>query len=121
MPAVGFAVGVDRTIEAMNENQLFESEQTGSGVLVSVFSPELESKSIEVWNVLQENQIPAEMWLDPSAKIEKQLRYADSKNKKYVVIIGQDELNADKITLKDMASGKSTLVTLDEAIKILSQ
>jgi apurinic endonuclease APN1 len=35
--------------------------------------------------------------------------------------IGQDELNADKITLKDMASGKSTLVTLDEAIKILSQ
>lgn len=121
MPAVGFAVGVDRTIEAMNENQLFESEQTGSGVLVSVFSPELESKSIEVWNVLQENQISAEMWLDPSAKIEKQLKYADSKNKKYVVIIGQDELDADKITLKDMTFGNSTLVTLDEAIKILSQ
>lgn len=121
MPAVGFAVGVDRTIEAMNENQLFESEQTGSGVLVSVFSPELESKSIEVWNMLQENQISAEMWLDPSAKIEKQLKYADSKNKKYVVIIGQDEVDADKITLKDMTSGNSTLVTLDEAIKILSQ
>lgn len=121
MPAVGFAVGVDRTIEAMVEHGLFDNKNSGSDVLVSVFCPELEAKSIEVWNKLQSQGIKAEMWLDPNSKLDKQLKYADSKNKGYVVIIGQEEIAEDKVTLKRLADGSSNRVTIDEVVKILSQ
>lgn len=121
MPAVGFAVGVDRTIEAMVEAGLFDEKNSGKDVLVTVFNPDLEAKSIEVWNKLQSKGINAEIWLDPSSKLDKQLKYADSKNKGYVIIIGQDEISDGKVTLKRMADGESSRVTIDEVVKTLSQ
>lgn len=121
LPAVGFSVGVDRTIEAMIDNGLFEENKTGNGVLVSVTNPELEAKSIEIWNELQKAGINAEIWLDPNVKIDKQFKYADNKNKKYVVIVSENEINEGKLKLKKMSDGESLVLTLDEAIGVLSQ
>ena len=40
-----------------------------------------------------------------NAKIQKQFKYADSRNARFVIMIGEDERKSDSITLKNMDSG----------------
>lgn len=103
LPAVGFAFGFDRVMEAMNEQGLFDdTESSASSVMVSIFSEDLADASRDVAKLLREKNIDTELWLDPKSKMEKQLKYADAKDKKYVVIIGPNEAKENKATLKNL-------------------
>jgi histidyl-tRNA synthetase len=110
IPAVGFAFGFDRTIEAMEELNLFPPELTATQVMVTVFSPELQQKSLEVGALLRENNINTELYLDETVKMDKQLKYADKKKIPYVVIIGPDEAKQNKVVLKNMKTGEQKTI-----------
>lgn len=119
--AVGFAFGFDRIIDAMTELNLFPADLATTKVLVTVFSPELEQKSIDVAGHLRQEDINTELWLDPTAKLDKQLKYADQKGIPYVLIIGPEEAEKNKVTLKKLADKtQDKLITLDEAIQKLT-
>ena len=47
--------------------------------------------------------------------------YANNLNVKYVVIIGEDEIKNNEISLKNMITGEQTLVTLEDAINIIKK
>jgi len=120
-PAVGFAFGFDRVLEAMNEQNLFPPSLTnGTRVLVSIFNAELERDSIAVSSQLRANDINTELWLDRDVKMERQLKYADQKGIPYVIVLGPEEKEKNVVTLKDMKTRKQKLVTLEEAIATLS-
>ena len=119
-PAVGFSFGFDRLIEAMAQLNLLPENSSFAKVLVTVFSPELLEKSIEVYSRLRSNNIPTEIWLDPDSKLDKQLKYADQKKIPYAIIIGSDEAKQKKITLKDLSKKTQKILTLDETIEKLS-
>src|SRR3990170_4597134 len=87
MSATGFALGFDRTIEAMEQFKLFPPIQQRNSVLVSVFSPELSDESALVVANLRENNISAELYPDEGIKLDKQLKYADKKGIKWLVVI----------------------------------
>lgn len=121
IPAVGFAFGFDRLIEAMDQLDLFPKDLITTKVLVTVFSRELEQKSIEITLRLRSGGINTELWLDPEAKLDKQLKYADQKGIPFVLIIGPEEAETNKVTLKNLTSQtQDKLVTLDEAIQKLT-
>jgi histidyl-tRNA synthetase len=101
-PAVGYAFGFDRTIEAMEELNLFPAQLIATKVLITVFSPELKQKSLEIGALLRENNINTEIYLDETAKMDKQLKYADKKKIPYVVVIGPDEAKQNNVVLKNM-------------------
>lgn len=112
IPAVGFAFGFDRLIEAMDVLNLFPDELNTTKVLVTVFSEELSEKSIEVASTLRGNGINTEIYLDAEAKMDKQLKYADQKGIPYVVIIGPKEAQANSATIKNMKSGEQKTLAL---------
>lgn len=86
IPAVGFAFGFDRLIEAMDELNLFPTELDGkTKVLVAIPSKELEKIAVETANKLRNSGINTETWLDES-KMEKQFKYAEKKEIPYVVV-----------------------------------
>ena len=60
--------------------------------------------------------IPAEIYPTP-AKMKKQLGYADSKNIKYVAIVGSDEMEQEKVTLKNMETGEQEMLAVSEVIE----
>ncbi len=120
LPAVGFAIGFDRTLEAMEEAGLLNPNPTNTKVLVTIFSPELEEKSIEVTSRLRSKNINTEVWLDPDSKLEKQLKYADQKGIPYVVIIGPEEAQLGKLTLKDLKKKDQETLTLEDLLSQLS-
>lgn len=120
LPASGYSIGLDRTIEAMEEDGLVFPIKTSSKVLVTIFSPELVNKSLQVCRQLRLKNIPTEIWLDPDSKLDKQLKYADIKGIPYVVIIGPDEAKKELVTIKNLLNRTQETVSLDELPSKLS-
>lgn len=115
-PAVGFAIGLDRTIEAMIEAGVLAPVSSSTQVLVTIFSSDLINNSLEVVSRLRENNIAAEIYLDPHAKLEKQLKYADNKGIPYVVIIGPEEAQSGQVVLKNLAERSQEKITLETLV-----
>ena len=121
VPAVGFAIGFDRTILAMEELKLFPDLGTKTKVLVTIFSPELLEKSQMVTQKLRVKNINTDLYPDSTEKIAKQLKYANNNQIPYVLMIGPDEAKKNMITLKDMKSGEQKTLTLNQAIDVLAR
>ncbi len=120
IPAVGFAFGFDRVVETMEELNIFPEDLYTTEVLVTIFSTDLEEESVKASSKLREGGINTELWLDANIKLEKQLKYADSKGIPYVVIIGPDETKNGMVMLKDLKNNKQTALSLDGVIQKLS-
>jgi histidyl-tRNA synthetase len=115
-PAVGFAVGLDRTIEAMLEEGVMDSAGSSTQVLVTIFSPELLEKSLEVVSLLRSKNIAGEVYLDLKAKLEKQLKYADNKGIPYVVILGPEEAQSGQVVLKNLNARTQEKISIDNLV-----
>lgn len=120
LPASGYSVGLDRTVEAMEAEGIQFPSITFTKVLVTVFNQELLDKSLEVALRLRANNIPSELWLDTDTKMEKQLKYADKKGIPYVVIIGPDEVEKNQVTLKNLNEQSQEKLSLEDLITKLS-
>lgn len=119
VPAVGIAFGFDRMLEAMEEANLLPLSPTSSQVLVTIFSPDLVGASLTITSLLRSSGVNAEVTLDPQAKLEKQLKYADRKGIPYVIIQGPDEAKRGVVKLKNMKSKEQEEMTVEDVTKKL--
>jgi histidyl-tRNA synthetase len=105
VPATGFAMG-DVVIELVLEaaGAMPSLNPAPAQVLVTNFDPALEAKSLSLANELRQAGFRAE-WYPESARMGKQLKYADRYGIPLVVILGPEEDAAGTITLKDMQTG----------------
>lgn len=111
LPATGTSFGLDRIVDAITDLNLWKDlEKTSSKVLVTIFSGKLLGRSIEVVNLLRKSAISTELFPDESAKLNKQLKYADNKGIPWVVIIGPNEALKGEIVLKNMSTQKQETV-----------
>ena len=85
------------------------------------FSFLTKSYSIETLKVLRENNINTELYPDQKAKLEKQLKYADKKGIPYVIIIGQEEVDKNIVTLKNLLTKEQRQVTINEVCTLLQE
>lgn len=121
IPAVGFAFGFDRLMEAMEELKLFPTNLATTKVLVTVFSKDLKDKSFEITQMLRNKNVNTEIWLDDDTKMEKQLKYADKKQIPYVVIIGPDEARNDTVTVKNLATREQKTIPLGQLTDLFKE
>lgn len=121
IPATGFAIGFDRTIEALEEAGKLSVCPTLTQILVTVFNPELQADSLKLCQALRLSNINCELWLNPIIKLDKQLKYADQKGIPYVAIIGPDEVKKESVTLKDLRNQSQETVLLEELVKKLCE
>jgi len=119
IPAVGFAVGFDRTVLAMEELRLFPNIKTTTKVLVTVFEKTLLNQSQEIAKLLRKNKINTDLYSDPNIKLDKQLKYANKKNIPYVIIIGPEEVANGNVVLKDMKTGEQKKLSQQDLVKFL--
>jgi histidyl-tRNA synthetase len=117
IPAVGFAVGFDRTIEAMDELKLFTTNGKRNGCLVCIFSKELTKNALSTANFLRQNNISVEIYPDENTKLEKQLKFADKKGIKWLIVVGPDEAKNENVILKDLETGHQEEVKLNDLVQ----
>ena len=75
--------------------------------------------SLTLANNLRTNgRVNTEVYPDPEAKLDKQLKYANKKGIPFVAILGENEVESQSITLKNMIDGKQTSLKLDQIAQI---
>lgn len=119
IPAVGCSFGLDRLMEVIPE-KTFADIPFCPQVLVTIFSEGLAEQAIKTLTAIQSQGIDAEIYLDPTAKLDKQLKYADKKGIPYAIILGPEEIKTGKVTLKDLKTGKQQILELEALLKILA-
>jgi len=116
---VGVSFGADRIYDVLNELDLFpEQVQNSTKVLLVNFGEKEGAYSLGVLQQLQENGVRAELYPD-TAKMKKQMRYADQKGIRYVILIGEEEMKSGVYTLKNMVSGEQVKAGLQQIIEQL--
>lgn len=120
VPAVGFAFGFDRLMEALEESNLFPKNLITTKVLLCVALPELEEQSLEIASYLRSNGINTETYLDSNVKLEKQIKYALKKGVEFLIVIRTADIFEKEVLLKNLITGKQSVVktsSLVDAIK----
>jgi histidyl-tRNA synthetase len=114
---VGFSFGVDRLYDVMEELGLFPEENLEkTKVLITYFDSKGFTYGLNVLKQLRDSGISSELYPD-DAKIKKQFTYGDKKQIPYVVVIGENEIQSNQISLKDLHSGLQESLSVDDLIK----
>lgn len=117
MPAVGTTIGLDRVVDVISELNLWpDFQKQSTKVLVTIFSPALTENSLGVLASLRNLQINSEIYLDPAAKLDKQLKYADQKGIPYAVIIGPEEAGKNLVTVKNLGTKEQKTIAAGDLI-----
>ena len=118
LPGVGISIGLTRLFYQLNEAGLLEGDapSTLTKVLVVPMDETCNEYSIKVANILREEGIVSEVHFE-EAKVGKKLNYANKLDIPYVILIGEDEIRRQMVSLKDMKTGDQELITIEEAIK----
>ena len=115
---VGISFGFDRICIVLEELELFPENISSSVELMLVNFGENEGLyCLKLLKKLRENAVSAELY-PSAAKLKKQLQYADSKNVKYVLMVGEKEIESEIYTLKNMVDGSQKSLTLNELVLI---
>jgi histidyl-tRNA synthetase len=119
LTGVGVSFGADRIYDVLQELNLFpESAAVGTKVLISNFDQEAERYALPILQRLRAENIAAELY-PASAKLKKQMSYADDKQIPYVILIGSDEMQTGLLTLKEMQSGQQQKLSAEDIIELL--
>ncbi|WP_418416857.1 histidine--tRNA ligase [Alistipes ihumii] len=113
---VGISFGADRIYDVMTGLDLFPDDTKGTTrALMLNFGGEEERVSLKLAKNLREAGIACEVYPE-SAKMKKQMEYANRRAVPWVVIVGSDELASGRATVKNMATGEQQAVAFDELI-----
>lgn len=113
LTGVGVSFGADRIYDVLEELNLFPTQSANATkVLISNLDKSLEKHTLPLVYSLRAKGIAAEMYPEP-AKLKKQMSYANSKGIPFVWLVGEEEVQSNHITVKDMESGEQW--ALDEA------
>ena len=119
LPGVGISIGLTRLFFILNDLNLIENTKKSISEAIIISMVDDLSYSINVANILRENNINAEIYFDDK-KIKSKFKYADKLQIPYAIIIGEDEIATGKLTLKNMQTGEQNLLTLAEAMKLMN-
>lgn len=105
MGCSGISFGADRIYDILEENNLFpKGELEGLDVFFVNFGEKEERYLMPLVSRLRAIGVSVEVY-PTSAKMKKQIGYADSKDAKFAVLLGENEMNSGTIRVKDMVSG----------------
>lgn len=115
---VGISFGADRIFDVLNQLDLYPKDSIKSTQVLFVnFGQKEEEYILPLINKIRQAGISTEIYPE-SAKMKKQMSYADSNKIPFVAIVGENEMNENKVMLKNMASGEQKLVDIDECIAL---
>lgn len=115
---VGISFGLDRIYLVLEELNLFPDTITASTKVLFINFGEKEAMAcLLAVTKLRQKGIKAELYPD-AAKMKKQMNYANRRNIPFVVLVGEEELNTESFTLKNMESGEQQKLQFNELIEV---
>lgn len=120
MSGVGISFGLDRIYLVIEELGLFpETVTTTSKAIFLNFGPEETKYAMKAITELRKSGVKVELYPD-SVKIAKQFQYADKRSIQLAIIVGDDEINNNLFSVKNLVSGEQQKLSFEE-LKIMLQ
>lgn len=121
MSGIGISFGLDRIYLVLEQLDLFPKTLDNTlDVLCINFGEKEALASFKVIQQLRAKGYRAELYPE-STKLKKQLSYADSRQVRYVILIGEEELSNAKAVLKNMLTGEQTSYPIEEIVKAIGE
>ena len=120
LPGVGVAIGLTRLFDKLNELNAIKSEKISIAKVLVVSMVEDMSKSLEIATKLRNAGIETEVYIE-NKKIKAKFKYADRLQIPYVIVVGEEEITNNVVTLKDMKTGEQQTLKLEDAIKTINE
>ena len=119
MSGVGVSFGADRIEDVLNHFEAWpELAFDGLDVMVVQMEGGNLVKELSIVKEMRAQNLSAELYPD-AAKLKKQFKYANERGVRWIVILGDAELTAGTLTLKDMRDGAQHAVSLKEAVETI--
>lgn len=117
LPGVGISIGLTRLFYQLREAgiDLNINNTSLTQVLIVPMGDDVEY-AVKTANRLRAENIITEVYME-HVKTSKKLTYANKLKIPYVILIGEEEINSNLLTLKDMRLGEQNKLSLEEAIK----
>jgi len=121
LPGVGISIGITRLLSRLIEAKILQPESaTVADVLVTVMDEKKLSDYLALATTLREEGINTEVYLETSP-FKAQMKYANRKKFKYVIIAGEDEFAKNCFIVKNMITGDQKIGKIPEVIEIIKQ
>lgn len=118
MPGVGISIGLSRLFFQLMDNNIISADNESISKVIVISMTEDYSYCANVAATLRKNGIKVQVNFEDQ-KLGKKFKYADNIKVEYVIIIGDDEVQNNKLSLKNMKTGEQQTVDIEEALKIL--
>jgi len=115
-PGCGAAAGVERIANLMKQRQKKAPTETTQSVFVAQVGELAKKKSLKLLEDCRRVNLPVGHTLHKNS-LSSQLRVADQQNATYVLILGQKEALENKVIIREMKTGKQSIVPLESAAK----
>lgn len=116
LSGVGISFGADRIYDVLNTLDLYPKDAVNATQLLFInFGDKETAYCMPAVSKARVAGIRTEMYPD-SAKMKKQMSYANAKHIPFVALAGENEMNEGKFTLKNMETGEQKLVSAEELI-----
>lgn len=113
IPGIGFAMGLERLIMCMEAEGVFMGENSAPDIFVASLGDNASNFVSGYVKELRDSGISAER--DHMARsLKAQMKYANKIGSKYSLVIGDDEITKGKANLKNMETGESEELSIDE-------
>ncbi|WP_163533839.1 histidine--tRNA ligase [Helicobacter suis] len=103
-PGVGASIGLDRLLVALEELELIENKSTSARVLVVCMDASHFSYASQIAQNFRQSEINTELYPE-IGKLKKPFSYANQKGHEFVVVLGEEEVQRETLTLKNMTTG----------------
>jgi histidyl-tRNA synthetase len=113
LPGIGASLGLDRLLAAMEELGMIGKVRTPAAVFIPYFDKTRLHDYLQLAALLRRQGIGCEVFPEPK-KLGAQLQYADRRGFQIALIAGENEFQAGKIQLKNLATTTSQEVSLSE-------
>jgi histidyl-tRNA synthetase len=115
LPGVGVSIGLTRLFDQLNDLNLLSSNKKSIAQVLVVPMLDDKSLSLQVASKLRNAGINTQIYFDDK-KIKAKFKYADRLQIPFVIIIGEDEVASNTVTLKNMQTGEQETLTIEDAI-----
>ena len=120
LPGVGISIGLTRLFFVLDDQGMLNEEllTAPADVLVLPMTEDF-SPAIAAATTLREAGIRTQLYTE-NKKFKQKLSYADKLGIPYALLLGEDEINAGKVAVKDLTTGTQSTLTIEEAAALIT-
>ena len=118
LPGVGMAIGLTRLFMLLKDNNLLDFEERSVADVLILPMGDFNEKAIEISQKLRNSDIKCEIYFEES-KFKAKMNFANKIKVPYVLILGEDEVANEYVTLKNMTTGEQQKLSLNDAVNAI--